>query len=220
MSEEHILSRRERRARARKAQILDGAAQVFAEKGYHAATTREIAEAADMSEGSIYHYFDSKEDLLIEIMGRLTVDEAGEATGTLEDIQNSLTGDVRPSMKSILKKRQEFAIDKQPVLRTIVSEILINKEFAKRYYEEILKPNVEAMERHIRSRISRGEIREVNPALSARFFIAANYGLFELLFLGDPLLGEMWGTEELLDAIVSFYLDGLESQADTEEPGQ
>ncbi len=48
-------ARRERRIAARKEQILDAAAQVFAAKGFHRATTKEIAEAADVSEGTIYN---------------------------------------------------------------------------------------------------------------------------------------------------------------------
>ncbi|MBE9508961.1 MAG: helix-turn-helix transcriptional regulator, partial [Chloroflexi bacterium] len=56
---------------ARRAQILNAAATVFAEKGFHRATTREIARVADVSEGTIYNYFDSKEDLLVGIITRL-----------------------------------------------------------------------------------------------------------------------------------------------------
>jgi AcrR family transcriptional regulator len=71
MPNEQELSRRERRATARRQQILDGAAGVFAEKGFARATTKEIAQSADVSEGTIYNYFDSKADLLIGLMGRV-----------------------------------------------------------------------------------------------------------------------------------------------------
>ena len=52
-------------AEARRSQILAGAAQVFAQKGFHQATTREIAQAAGVSEGTIYNYFNNKRDLLL-----------------------------------------------------------------------------------------------------------------------------------------------------------
>ena len=48
---------------ARRNQILDAAARVFADKGYHRATTKRIARQAGVSEGTIYNYFDSKGDL-------------------------------------------------------------------------------------------------------------------------------------------------------------
>ncbi|MFL7790868.1 MAG: helix-turn-helix domain-containing protein, partial [Anaerolineae bacterium] len=42
---------------ARRNQILDAAAAVFAEKGFHRTTTKEIASRAGIAEGTIYNYF-------------------------------------------------------------------------------------------------------------------------------------------------------------------
>ena len=58
----------------REAQILDAATKVFASKGFRAATTREIATVAGVSEGTIYNYFDSKYDLLIAMSQRLALE--------------------------------------------------------------------------------------------------------------------------------------------------
>ena len=49
---------------ATRASILSSALQLFAEKGYAHTTTRNIAQAADLSVGLMYHYFDNKESLL------------------------------------------------------------------------------------------------------------------------------------------------------------
>ncbi|MCA9917825.1 MAG: TetR/AcrR family transcriptional regulator [Anaerolineales bacterium] len=49
---------------ATRTQILNSAMQLFAEKGYAHTTTRNIATAAGLSVGLMYHYFDSKESLL------------------------------------------------------------------------------------------------------------------------------------------------------------
>ncbi len=59
--------RRARRAEERRQTILQAAASVFAAKGFEKATTREIALEADISEGTIYNYFDSKEQLLLAL---------------------------------------------------------------------------------------------------------------------------------------------------------
>ena len=61
-------TRRDRRIVARRTQILEAAEVVFAAKGYHGATTREIAQAADVSEGTLYNYFASKRDLFVGLM--------------------------------------------------------------------------------------------------------------------------------------------------------
>lgn len=59
--------RRARRMGERRQSILEGAARVFARKGFEKATTREIAQAADVSEGTIYNYFASKGELLMAL---------------------------------------------------------------------------------------------------------------------------------------------------------
>lgn len=56
-----------RLSETRRTQILEAAARVFARKGFDRATIRDVARAARLSEGSIYNYFRSKEDLLVHI---------------------------------------------------------------------------------------------------------------------------------------------------------
>jgi len=48
----------------RRHQIADAAARLFVAKGFHKTTTRQIARAADISIGSLYEYFTTKEDIL------------------------------------------------------------------------------------------------------------------------------------------------------------
>lgn len=50
-----------------KQQAIRSAAAVFAEKGFHGASTRDIAERMGIKQGSLYYYFKSKEDALGEV---------------------------------------------------------------------------------------------------------------------------------------------------------
>lgn len=52
----------------RRAQILDAARQVFAEQGFHAAKMSDIAQAIGVSQGTLYHYFRSKDDLFMALL--------------------------------------------------------------------------------------------------------------------------------------------------------
>jgi len=63
--------RRSRQAGLRRREILDSAARVFARRGFDRATTRDIAEEAQVAEGTIYNYFASKQELvqaLVEVV--------------------------------------------------------------------------------------------------------------------------------------------------------
>ena len=64
----------ERSASDRRAEILRLAADLFAERGFKATTVRDIAEAAGVLSGSLYHHFDSKESIIEELL-REYVDE-------------------------------------------------------------------------------------------------------------------------------------------------
>jgi TetR/AcrR family transcriptional regulator, transcriptional repressor of aconitase len=49
---------------ARRRQIIDAAYQCFARKGFHQTTMRDIYEEANLSPGAVYHYFDSKDEII------------------------------------------------------------------------------------------------------------------------------------------------------------
>jgi AcrR family transcriptional regulator len=52
----------------RRAALVELAAELFADRGYRATTVREIADAAGVLSGSLYHHFDSKESIIDELL--------------------------------------------------------------------------------------------------------------------------------------------------------
>lgn len=54
----------EKHSEARRQQIIDAAYRCFARKGFHQATMRDIYEEAQLSPGAVYHYFESKDDII------------------------------------------------------------------------------------------------------------------------------------------------------------
>jgi AcrR family transcriptional regulator len=65
-----IVERKEREKEHRKEEILDAAQKVFFEKGLSTATMDEIAESAELSKGTLYLYYKSKEDMYLAVMMR------------------------------------------------------------------------------------------------------------------------------------------------------
>jgi len=63
--------------------IIDNATELFAAKGYHGTTIDEIVQATGIAKGTFYIYFDSKEELLVEVIKRLI-------ESTLEKIDHEL----------------------------------------------------------------------------------------------------------------------------------
>jgi TetR/AcrR family transcriptional regulator len=65
-----IIERKEREKEHRREEILDAAQRVFFEKGLVISTMDEIAEAAELSKGTLYIYYKSKEDLYLAVLMR------------------------------------------------------------------------------------------------------------------------------------------------------
>lgn len=63
-----VKDRKEREKLARKKAILDAARDVFFKKGFQATTMEQIAEVAELSKGSLYLYFPTKEELYVTIL--------------------------------------------------------------------------------------------------------------------------------------------------------
>ena len=57
-------------ARPKHKELLNAAVRLFRQRGYHATSMQDLAEAVGIQRGSLYHYIDGKEDLLWEIMDR------------------------------------------------------------------------------------------------------------------------------------------------------
>jgi AcrR family transcriptional regulator len=195
-------TRRERRVAARRVQILDAAARLFAEKGFHRTTTKDIAEAADVSEGTLYNYFKNKEDMLLGIMSRLV--ETQHLTASLIW---SIPDDAREFLYTMLSQRQTFVKQDGAMLQSVFSEILVDPDLRQQYYQELVLPNFELLEAHLHARRDLGQIRDVDLPLAVRIVIALTTGLFFLEVLGDPVVKDRW--DELSKLITSIFFDGV-----------
>lgn len=107
------LSRRQRERLQRRADILQAAEQVFAEKGYHAASIEEIAHTAEYASGTVYLYFKDKEALYIELfedkiraMSLALQTEAARGKDPLDALQKL----IRARMDYFEQNRQFFSI--------------------------------------------------------------------------------------------------------------
>ena len=65
------LSRREREKQRHRREILGAAERVFVRKGYHLATVEEIAKEAEFSVGTMYNFFESKEELYSRVIEQI-----------------------------------------------------------------------------------------------------------------------------------------------------
>jgi AcrR family transcriptional regulator len=190
---------------ARRNQILDAAAKVFAKKGFHCATTKRIANQAGVAEGTIYNYFDSKGDLLIDIMMRLS---AVENMG--RELTEALDEDAQDTLLAIARHRMALIEQNYETLRAVLPEMLVNSDLRRQFYRRFVQPLAVLLERYVEARIESGDVRPVDVPLAVRSVQGMFIGLMILRILGDDMLATQW--DDLPEALVDLLFGGLSAE--------
>jgi TetR/AcrR family transcriptional regulator, cholesterol catabolism regulator len=113
MPRETGLDRLDHREGSRRDELLEIAAGLFAEKGFKNTTVRDIADAAGILSGSLYHHFDSKESMVDEILQTFQQGlfaAYDEVIASDADARTKIERAVRLSFEAIDQHRHEVAI--------------------------------------------------------------------------------------------------------------
>jgi AcrR family transcriptional regulator len=197
-----VAARRERRIAARRMQILDAAARVFAEKGYHRATTKEIAAAADVSEGTIYNYFGGKREILSAIVNET------ETPMVAALLEMGELGDCE-AMVEMIEKGLSITEAQLPFNRTLFSEAWVNDGIMEEAVTARIKRTHQLLEKYIAERIAAGVFRPVDPALVAQLVLGMFGSLIVPAIRGMAPLPSPEKRHALAEAMVDLLLDGV-----------
>jgi TetR/AcrR family fatty acid metabolism transcriptional regulator len=186
-------------AAARRKQILDAATQVFAEKGFHRATIKDIARVAGIGDGTIYTYFASKDEVLLAVLDRLNETTERKQQFVLGDEQ-----DLKAFFRAYLQQRMALLWPNAEVFRAVLPELLVNGELRKRYYEQVLAPTIAVGEQFSQAQ---SEQLQINIPLTVRAIAGTLLGLLLLQLLGDQEIAEQW--EELPNVLTTLFFDKI-----------
>jgi AcrR family transcriptional regulator len=180
--------------------IIQGAAQVFAQKGYEGATTREIAAAADVNEVTLFRHFGNKKNIFMAVIERFSALPGLEAA-----MQDQLTGDYRQDLtqlgthflQTMLKQRKAILLslctaERLPEIRDVVADPPTRQR--------------QMLSAYLRQQIERGVVRDLNPELVAQAFFGM---LFEFaisyeLYPDTPRIAP----EEVVTQYVDIFVRG------------
>jgi AcrR family transcriptional regulator len=197
-----VADRRQRRAEERRAQILQAAMRVFEAKGYERATTKEIAAEADVSEGVLYYYFESKRDLLIHLAQAYNESIIAE----IEELKT--IADVKEFMRRIWLNRFSDIETRRQFFNAVMHETRLDPELWREYHDTVLTRIIAYIEEKLSEAVAEGSFRPIHAGIVARVMIAMFTGLFSFKLFEDPSLADV-PTEEFVDEMVSLLLDGL-----------
>jgi AcrR family transcriptional regulator len=188
-------SRRRRQADERRAQLIDTALNVFAQKGVDGATVKELSEEAGVAQGLLYHYFRSKEDLLRAALERHYF---------LPELRRIVAPDQnRPAQTVLIEVAEGFGAmlrEHRPLMQVMMREAPTNPAVAERI-ERAQRESVRLLSDYLESRVVAGELRPHDTQVTARLLLFA------------VLMGHLTDTldHSFLTAVIETVLHGVAS---------
>jgi TetR/AcrR family transcriptional regulator, fatty acid metabolism regulator protein len=186
----------------RRQQLLAAATRVFAQRGFDACRVGDIAKEAGVAYGLLYHYFNSKDELL-ETIFRNTWSQMVERIREVEDSGERTREQLRRVAALVLRSW----VRDPDLVRVLVREITRTPHLQDQVDE--IGHAFDALERIIRRGQERGEVRgELEPRVAAYVF----YGALEELLTGWVMGGLPAAHEDVGRAeriVVTILCDGL-----------
>lgn len=160
----------QRRADARPQELLEAALSVFVARGYAAARMEEVARRAGVSKGTLYLYYETKEELFKAVVRGSLVSNLDEAAASLA----GFSGDSRELLAWALGEvtRRVSGSELSGIPKLVISEAGNFPEIARFYFEEVIQRGRGIIQHILRRGMDRGEFRRVDVDYAWRVVIA------------------------------------------------
>ncbi|AFC32033.1 TetR family transcriptional regulator [Paenibacillus mucilaginosus 3016] len=188
--------------------IVQAAVEIFAEKGYSAASTSEIAQKAGVAEGTIFRHYKTKKDLLLSIIGPTMAKLV--APFVLRDFTPVLEASYAgydDFLRALVRNRLEFVRRHLPVIRILLQEIPFQTELREEFKAVLMREVYVRVEKAIHHFQAQGQLIALPAFTVVRLTVSVVVGFLMTRFMLFPELD--WNEEEELEICVNFIMNGL-----------
>ncbi len=199
---ENRLARRERRIERRRKEIIEAAAQVFADKGYASTTTRDIADAVDMGESTLYNYFQNKRDILLAVID-LKKTEMDDFLGQIEQVAD------REGLVQLIDQAMIIWLSRLNFTRTMIGEAWRDTEILsilQNRLERLFNLIKEYLDRHLEA----GRFRPIQTNLTARMILGMFIAIQLPVIFGSQAALNPAERRQSAEAMADLLLKGIE----------
>lgn len=152
--------KRERRKEARPGELLDAALDLFVEKGFAATRVEEVAAHAGVSKGTLFLYFQSKEELLKAVVRHNISGHIQEWSDEFAAFQGGTAEMLGTCMNAWWER--VGATNASGISKLMVSEAKNFPDIAAFYRQEVIAPGQALIRRVLQRGIDRGEFRAMD----------------------------------------------------------
>ena len=152
--------KRERRKEARPRELLDAALALFVEKGFTATRSEEVAARAGVSKGTLFLYFQSKEDLFKAVIRENIGSLFPAWNEELDTFEGSSTDMVKYAMRVWWERVGNTAAS--GIAKLVMSEAQNFPEVAAFYQADVVVPGTKLLQRILQRGVESGEFRAMD----------------------------------------------------------
>lgn len=199
------------RARAKKDQIREGAQKVFLERGFGGTSTDAIASEAGVSKQTLYVYYASKEELLVDVMRYLVHEDSQNRLPTVDEVPVGTYEELHWALSLLARKliADLMQPDYLALIRVVIAETprlpQLGPLFRSALPERVLA-NVSAI---LEGAQQGGVIEAVDMEAASRMFVGAllTYAIYEGLLIADEQ--PQPPAPERIEAMVDLFMKAI-----------
>ena len=183
--------------------ILAAAQHLFARKGFEKTTTRQLAEAAGVAEGTVFRHFESKKAILVAVV---TQGWSELLTDLLTEL--SEMGSYKAVAK-VMRRRMLNLNQQADLMRVCFMEAQFHPDLRDRIQAEVITKMTGVVEAFIQTGIDRGIYRPLDPKRVARVFL----GMFMIAGFSQDTLMEPQSQpqfqQDMAETLADIFLHGI-----------
>uniref|UniRef100_A0A832H429 TetR/AcrR family transcriptional regulator n=1 Tax=Oscillatoriales cyanobacterium SpSt-402 TaxID=2282168 RepID=A0A832H429_9CYAN len=183
--------------------ILKSALRLFARQGYDGTTTRDLAEAANVAEGTLFRHFANKKAILIEVATQGWVE-------ILTDLLTELSGmGSYKAVAQVMRRRMLHLHENADMLRVCFMEAQFHPDLRDHIQLEVIAKMTDVAEAFFQTAMDQGVYRKMDPKMVARVFL----GMFAIAgFSQSTIMGPGAAATEMqqmAEGLADIFLNGV-----------
>ncbi len=186
-----------------KTRILQSAEQLFAHRGYEGTTTRELALAVGVAEGTLFRHFPTKKAILTEVVTQGWVEILTDLLTELSEMQNYQT------IHQVLRHRMLNLHKNWARLKVCFVETQAHPDLQEHIQTDVIHKMTDVAEAFFATAIERGIYRPMNPRVVAHVFL----GMFAIAGFSQNTLFEpgnsIQALQEMSEGLADIFLHGV-----------
>ncbi|MGC1307942.1 MAG: TetR/AcrR family transcriptional regulator [Phormidesmis sp.] len=185
------------------ARILKAAEKLFAKQGYGGTTTKDLAAAAGVAEGTLFRHFENKKAILVEVATRGWMEILTDLLTELSEMANY------KAVAKVMRKRMLSLNANTDMLRVCFMEAQFHPELRDRIQAEVIDKMTDVAEAFFQTAMDRGVYRQMNPRTVARIFL----GMFTVSGFSQSTMTDNGSTpgdmKEMAETLADIFLNGV-----------